>query len=505
MKAKVLYNQRHRPKLRISFPDKDSKEITAMLADQWTKASDEERDYFLAKERALMDQYNKDLAEYEAQSGGSEVLVCTGQPAPLASEGHSSLGLPETSGDVGNVDSSNDVKPKKKKKRRPNYDDVGLDLGLELGESFKKKKKKRRSKSKDELLPQATFNKIALDLEAEDLAALMLVSRRLNRLASCDELWIEKISADFGDREHIIDMLAEAGVDIAELAYQSTDLVPWRRQQLDDEPDSEDSDCNDDSSKCSNSGTPNTGGTYFYTGAGVRCYRDRFIRVFPRSGDDAVSTIKSAEATLEAVKHMLRDGPRASSDVFAEAAYRLVLVQEYYPNSAECYYLWALICFVLNSFKPSLSFIGIGQSINGEFAPLKELAQEVQSIVAGAYGTGNQVPLLDSAGSGPSPHLAKVLAIVFQRLDSDHDGVLNAAELSHMVRQTNGQAPPPAAISQIIGSFGGQIRAKNGRMVQGWSLASLTDFYIAQTLDDPSETRKDLAKFGFDPSTLKYT
>ncbi|KAJ2788962.1 hypothetical protein GGI18_002671 [Coemansia linderi] len=354
-----------------------------------------------------------------------------------------------------------------------------------------------------ELLPQDAFNKIALDLEADDLATLMLVSRRLNRLASCDELWIEKISADFGDREHIIDTLAEAGVDIAELVYQSTDLVPWRHQQLDDESDGNDSDCKDDISECSGI-APSTGSSYLYTGVGVRCYRDRFVRVFPRSGDDAVSTVKSAEATLESVKHMLRDGPRASSDVFAEAAYRLLLVQEYYPNSAECYYLWALICFMLNSFKPSMSFISIGQSINGEFAPLKELAKEVQSIVAGAYGTGNQVPLLDSAGSGPSPHLAKALAIVFQRLDSDRDGVLNATELSHMVRQTNGQAPPPAVVSQIIGSFGGQIQAKSGRMVQGWNLASLTDFYIAQTLDDPSETRKDLAKFGFDPATLKY-
>ncbi|KAJ2329522.1 hypothetical protein GGH92_009683, partial [Coemansia sp. RSA 2673] len=245
-----------------------------------------------------------------------------------------------------------------------------------------------------EQLPQAIFNVIALDLEAEDLATLMLTSHRLNRLASCDELWIEKISADFGDREHIIDVLADAGVDIAELVYQSTDL-------LDIETDTDDDDCNDDSSDCS-SAIPTTSHRYSFTGVGMRCYRDRFIRVFPRSGDDTVNNIKRSEETLEAVKHMLRDGPRASSDVFAEAAYRLVFVQEYYPNSAECYYLWALICFMLNAFKPSLSFLNIGQSINDGHAPLKELAKEVQSIVAGAYGTGNQVPLLDGAGSGPS-------------------------------------------------------------------------------------------------------
>ncbi|KAJ2243556.1 hypothetical protein GGI13_006560, partial [Coemansia sp. RSA 455] len=124
-----------------------------------------------------------------------------------------------------------------------------------------------------EQLPQAIFNAIALDLEAEDLATLMLASHRLNRLASCDELWIEKISADFGDREHIIDVLADAGVDIAELVYQSTDLVPWRRQQLDIETDIDDDDCNDDSSDCS-SVIPTTGRRYSFTGVGMRCYRD---------------------------------------------------------------------------------------------------------------------------------------------------------------------------------------------------------------------------------------
>ncbi|KAJ2025199.1 hypothetical protein GGI06_000683, partial [Coemansia sp. S85] len=139
----------HRPKLRISFPDKGAKEIAAMLADQWAKAPDEERDHFFAEERTLMDQYSNDLAEYEARFGGSELTVRASQSPPLANEVQSSLGLPETSGDVGNVDSSIDVKPKKKKKRRSNYDDVGLDLGLELGVSLKKKKKKPKSKSKD--------------------------------------------------------------------------------------------------------------------------------------------------------------------------------------------------------------------------------------------------------------------------------------------------------------------------------------------------------------------
>ncbi|KAI8325613.1 hypothetical protein GQ54DRAFT_239444, partial [Martensiomyces pterosporus] len=112
-------------------------------------------------------------------------------------------------------------------------------------------------------------------------------------------------------------------------------------------------------------------------------------------------------------------------------------------------------------------------------------------------------PLLSGSGSGPSAQLAKVLAIIFQRLDKDRDGVLNAAELSSMVRITNGQPAPSAMISQLVGAFGGQVQTKSGRKIAGWSMESLTNFFIAQTLDDPNETRSDLAKFGFDSRTLK--
>ncbi|KAJ2812209.1 hypothetical protein H4S07_001557 [Coemansia furcata] len=153
--AETLYNQRHRTKLKISFPDKDSKDIAAMLANQWAKASDEERESFFEKERALQAQYNNKLAIYEAKLGEymesapvNESTSFVNESTSPVDEGRGYDKDSETGGDGGIDSISKAAKSKKKKKRGSSYDDVGLDLGLELDGSLKKRKKKK-SKSKD--------------------------------------------------------------------------------------------------------------------------------------------------------------------------------------------------------------------------------------------------------------------------------------------------------------------------------------------------------------------
>ncbi|KAJ2757021.1 hypothetical protein GGI19_000374 [Coemansia pectinata] len=155
LKAEALYNRKHRIKLRIAFPDKDKKEITEMLADQWAQASDDVREEVFAEERALQTQYDRDLAVYEIRLREYEAPVRVNEPTYIVNErtspvneGRNSYVDTEASDDGGNEYSSKAAKPKKKKRRKSSYDDVGLDLGLELGGSLKKKKKKR-SKSKD--------------------------------------------------------------------------------------------------------------------------------------------------------------------------------------------------------------------------------------------------------------------------------------------------------------------------------------------------------------------
>ncbi|KAJ2477730.1 hypothetical protein IWW56_004164 [Coemansia sp. RSA 2131] len=334
-----------------------------------------------------------------------------------------------------------------------------------------------------ETLPQELFNRVALALDVADLGSLAQVSRSLCRMARCDDLWIERVSADFGDREVIVELLAESGVDIAELLDATTDLVPWRLPHSYQHGDRNSADST-------------------YTGHGLRCYRERLARVAPTSEDEYVDRVKHSEAEIDRVKLMLREGPQASEEVFVEAAFRLVLVQEWFPASAECYYLWALICYMRNTLKPALAFLSIAHDINSDFAPVHELQAEVQSMANGVFGVAGQAPLLDESCSGPSPQLAKALTLIFNHFDRDRDGVLNMSELGAVVRVTNGQPAPPAMITQIVGTFGGQISSRSGCKVAGWDLGSLTNFYVAQTMQDPQETRQDMAKFGFDPHTL---
>ncbi|KAJ2766100.1 hypothetical protein IWQ56_003847 [Coemansia nantahalensis] len=332
-----------------------------------------------------------------------------------------------------------------------------------------------------ESLPHDVFVQIALALGPADLITLACTNRALHRLVWCDQLWIEKIGCDFGDRGLVLDLLAEAGVDIAEHVDACADLVPW---QLPDPREA------------------GSGGSRD-AGFGVQCYRARFQRVYPVSNDAHVCYARDAEAVLDQVKLALRDEQSSSDDAHAEAARRLVLVQEYFPASAECYYLWALICYMRSALRPALALLTISHGIDSGFAPAQELLATVQATVDSARGAGGAAPLLDARCSGPSSQLAAAMALAFQRLDHDRDGVLGTPELAAMVKLTNGQPVPIAAIAQMIQAFGGQMRTTSGRRCAGWDLDALTRFYVAQTIQDPDETRQDLAKLGFDPRTLR--
>ncbi|KAJ1728397.1 hypothetical protein LPJ61_004056 [Coemansia biformis] len=333
-----------------------------------------------------------------------------------------------------------------------------------------------------ESLPQDVFIRIAHELDPADLTALALASRALCSRVQCDRLWIEKVAQDFGARGLALDLLAEAGVDIAERVDASADLVPW--QLPEHQPDGH-------------------GGAHGCSGFGMQCYRDRFLRVYPESSDMRASHARNAETMLDQVKLALRDMQQDSDEAHAEAAFRLVLVQEYFPASAECYYLWALICFMRSALGPALALATISHGIDGEFAPAQELLAAVQSTVDSVCGAAGEAPLLDASCSGPSPQLAAAMAVAFQRLDRDHDGVLNAAELAAMVRLTNGQPVPAAMIAQMINAFGGHMRTRSGHVCAGWNLDALTHFYVTQTIQDPGETRLDLERLGFDPHTLQ--
>jgi len=76
------------------------------------------------------------------------------------------------------------------------------------------------------------------------------------------------------------------------------------------------------------------------------------------------------------------------------------------------------------------------------------------------------------------------------------DNALNIAELSEFILKTNGNRPPRSVLQQIVKTF------SPSRMNDRLTLEGFMEFYLQQTLDEPSETRKDLETHGFDPKSL---
>ncbi|KAI8887345.1 hypothetical protein K501DRAFT_175633, partial [Backusella circina FSU 941] len=104
-----------------------------------------------------------------------------------------------------------------------------------------------------------------------------------------------------------------------------------------------------------------------------------------------------------------------------------------------------------------------------------------------------QIPLL--VHDNLSPELLKVLFEIFHTFDKDRDGALCPKELDHFVFSTNGQHPPISFIEQMGQRFGANE--------QGWlTQEGFMAFYLEQTLDDVSETQKDIRAHGYNGHSL---
>ncbi|RKP09954.1 hypothetical protein THASP1DRAFT_22282 [Thamnocephalis sphaerospora] len=161
--------------------------------------------------------------------------------------------------------------------------------------------------------------------------------------------------------------------------------------------------------------------------------------------------------------------------------------------NGECYYLLAFICYVANAFRPALALLEMGRDADDTYTPIDELEAEVIQLVEKAEGTGDDVPLL--AGRHLSDELARVLTDIFQGFDQDGDQHLSLDELDAFIFFSNGQHAPREFLQHFAANYG----ADAGRLTLDGFLA----FFLQQTLDDPEETRKDLAKHGWNGRTLQ--
>ncbi|KAF7732508.1 hypothetical protein EC973_003254 [Apophysomyces ossiformis] len=207
---------------------------------------------------------------------------------------------------------------------------------------------------------------------------------------------------------------------------------------------------------------------------------------------------EGAQEYARAQQHLKSFQNDGDITVLSQVASKMMWILDVFPGHAGCYYILAFILFVLNQLEESMMLLSMGRAVDPEFEPIDELEEEIQRILDGYRGGGDEdgveVALIQDGGL--SEPLVEVLEEVFRNFDKDKDGALSAKELDQFIFATNGSHPPPAFLKQMGLRFGANAR---GWLTKNGFLA----FYLEQTLDDPSETRNDLTVHGYDGQTLK--
>ncbi|ORX69334.1 hypothetical protein BCR32DRAFT_272447 [Anaeromyces robustus] len=194
-----------------------------------------------------------------------------------------------------------------------------------------------------------------------------------------------------------------------------------------------------------------------------------------------------------------------SIEALSKASSLLFKALYVYPDNVSVYHLLSFISLIMNQFNIALEIAEMGQCIDESYEPLNELIEEINMILSQLEGTEDQEPLIED--NELSEGLRTALCNIFDKFDKDEDGLLNFDEVAELINATNGQYPDRSFIQQMIGMFNSMVvNSINGADGNGdadkLTREAFLAFYLKQTLEDPSETRSDLEKFGYDSKLL---
>ncbi|KAI8990772.1 hypothetical protein BDF20DRAFT_840747 [Mycotypha africana] len=309
-------------------------------------------------------------------------------------------------------------------------------------------------------LPKDVIQRIAIQLRPKDIIQLCLCSRNIRTaLISNDEFWRKKSLRDFGDIFKLYRILVKAtGLNLpTEISNKFKDYPKiWKHYYI------------------QKTKTMNEADKEVLMDQGSKQYNDAKI---------LLTTIQ--ETRLELNVSML-----------VEITSKMLFLLDLLPNYAGCYYILATMLYMENQLRSALDVLDMGRSFNPIFPPFEELEQRILSAMQqdDYKGDGKKdVPLLVSGHF--SPELLNVLLEIFETFDKDKDECLNPKELDSFVFSTNGQHPPPSFLKNMADRFGAN---EHGWLTKKGFLA----FYLEQTLDDISETKKDLRAHNYDCSRL---
>ncbi|KAJ1921842.1 hypothetical protein IWQ60_006673 [Tieghemiomyces parasiticus] len=297
-------------------------------------------------------------------------------------------------------------------------------------------------------------------LTAAEVLTLGSVSRALYRRCQADEIWRTKTLDDFGDPHYVLATLRRAGLTLDKSSAE--DLPDLSRLALASPP-----------------------------GAGD------WLATYQRKRLGQVQEATAAEARFNAARTRLAAFPSDPDPAeLQRVAADLVQVLDTHPDKAPTLHLLAFICYILNAPDEALILIDLGRAADPDYTPLAELAAEATATRQALQGKSGETPLV--AGGELSVPFRAALTDLFGRYDQDGDSVLSFVELDRLIAAVNGAPAPPAMLRALC-------RTYSATPAVGLTLDGLFAFYFEQSLQDPVETRADLAKHGFDPHTLRRT
>jgi len=221
---------------------------------------------------------------------------------------------------------------------------------------------------------------------------------------------------------------------------------------------------------------------------------------------DDVDFEKVTLSYVEAARNLINEVQNEPSlETLSKAASLLFKTLYVYPDNVAIYHLLAFISLIMNQFNIALEIAEMGQCIDESYEPLNEIIEEINMMLSQLEGTEDQEPLIEN--NNLSEGLRNVLCHIFDKFDKDQDGLLNFDEVAELINATNGQYPDRSFIQQMIGMFNSLVAnsitgADGNGDADKLTREAFLAFYLKQTLEDPSETRSDLEKFGYDSKLL---
>eukprot|EP01097_Dermamoeba_algensis_P009381 TRINITY_DN6601_c0_g1_i1.p1 TRINITY_DN6601_c0_g1~~TRINITY_DN6601_c0_g1_i1.p1 ORF type:complete len:181 (-),score=36.31 TRINITY_DN6601_c0_g1_i1:101-643(-) len=170
-----------------------------------------------------------------------------------------------------------------------------------------------------------------------------------------------------------------------------------------------------------------------------------------------------------------------------EGIHSLLLLLEEDEFLLQAYLCLALMCSLSKYYTQALQLLILAENAYPNEEQILDLRAQINSKLS-SFNNESYKGLIDEEGE-MTEELITSLEELFIRFDEDKDGLWSIEEFEKFVALATGAPCPPDFRKWVFKTF-----AVSPKFL---SLSSFLHFYKHQTVEDPSESRADLGKFGF--------